>query len=67
MLPLYAFEIFFILAQIIRHTVEAIYYLGNKKQDVMFRYAVGFGCIISAFWFLTALLEHKNNHPVSQG
>lgn len=67
MSPLYVFEIFFILAQIVRHSIEALYFLSNKTQDVVFRQTVGFGCLISAFWFLTALLEHRDNHPVSQG
>lgn len=67
MSPLHVFEIFFILAQILRHSMEAIYFLANKHQDVLFRYAVGFGSFISAFWFLVAFLNLKDSRLVSQG
>lgn len=67
MSPLQAFEVFFILAQIVRHSMESFYFLSNKKEDTAFRYTVGFGCLISAFWFVTAFLENDSVHPVSRG
>ena len=67
MSPLQAFEVFFILSQLIRHSMEAFYLLSKKVEDTPFRYTVGFGCVVSACWFLTSFLNRDNIHPVSQG
>ncbi len=67
MSPLQAFEIFFIIAQVIRNSVEASYALAKKVEGVEYKSVVGFCGIIITLWFLTALLERNNIHPVSRG
>jgi hypothetical protein len=67
MSPLQAFEIFFIVAQVVRNSVEASYALAKKVEDVEYKSIVGFCGVIIALWFLTALLERNNIHPISHG
>lgn len=66
MSPLHAFEVFFLLAQIMRHSTEAYYFLKHKTEDTEFRYVVGFGCLISAAWFIVAVLRYSSNHALSK-
>lgn len=69
MSPLQAFEIFFLFAQILRNSVEAVYALAKKTTDTQYKYVVGFTSIIMGFWFLVAMFDRANPkiHPVQLG
>lgn len=67
MSPLQAFEIFFLFAQVLRNSLEAIYKLADKSEDSQYKIAVGFASVIIALWFLVAIFERGNakTHPVN--
>lgn len=67
MSPSQGFEIFFLITQVIRNSTEAFYALTQRIEDIQYKYIIGFSALIIAFWFLTALLDHDNIHPISQG
>jgi hypothetical protein len=69
MSPLKVFEIFFIFAQILRNSVEAVYILAKKATDTQYKYVVGFTSIIMVFWFLFAMFDRLNAqiHLVKNG
>lgn len=66
MSPMQGFEVFFLFAQVVRESTEAIYTLGGKPENHQYKYIIGFTSIIVAFWFLVAIFERVNPkiHPV---
>lgn len=67
MSPIQGFEVFFLFAQVVRESIEAIYALGGKPEDLQYKCIVGFTSIIVALWFLVAIFERANPkiHPVT--